>query len=328
MTVINRFRGAFLCVHAQVQVPYLWSRRCLKLPIGDRASAGSAAQMIITFLGTSAANGFPEAFCKCRNCAQARVLGGPSLRKRSAALINDDLLIDLGPDIMSASNMHACTLNEVQYCLQTHPHADHLDLSHLLSRSPDYGVVGAPVLDFCASRETLERAAETFERDLAGYSLLSSEAEKRLNIKIHQVRPLEPFTVGPYSVTAFPANHAPSMGAMLYAIEAKGRVVFYGTDTATLFEETGKTFRKHKMRFDVVILDHTYGPEQSGGDHLGAHQVIEHADRMRGEGLLRSDARVFATHIAHEGNPSHPELALFARQHGYEVAHDGLVVEI
>jgi hypothetical protein len=29
------------------------------------------------------------------------MLGGPSLRKRSAALINDDLLIDLGPDIMS-----------------------------------------------------------------------------------------------------------------------------------------------------------------------------------------------------------------------------------
>jgi phosphoribosyl 1,2-cyclic phosphodiesterase len=60
--------------------------------------------MIITFLGTGAANAFPEAFCKCENCAQARMLGGPSLRKRSAALINDDLLIDLGPDIMSASH--------------------------------------------------------------------------------------------------------------------------------------------------------------------------------------------------------------------------------
>jgi phosphoribosyl 1,2-cyclic phosphate phosphodiesterase len=250
------------------------------------------------------------------------------LRKRSAALINDDLLIDLGPDIMSASNMHACTLNDVQYCLQTHPHADHLDLSHLLSRSPDYGVVGAPVFNLYASRETLERAAETFERDLANYSLLSAEAEKRLNIKIHRVRPLEPFTVGPYSVIAYPANHAPGMGAMLYAIEAKGGAVFYGTDTATLFEETWKAFRKHRMRFDVVILDHTYGPEQPGIDHLSAHQVIEHADRMRAEGLLRSHGRVFATHIAHEGNPSHPELALFAKQHRYEIAHDGLVVKI
>src|SRR6267142_4147516 len=122
--------------------------------------------MTFTFLGTAAANAFPEAFCKCPNCAQARTLGGPSLRKRSAALINNDLLIDLGPDIMSASHMHGCSLDEVRYCLQTHPHADHLDLSHLLSRSPAYGVVGAPVLDFYASRETLERAAATFETDL------------------------------------------------------------------------------------------------------------------------------------------------------------------
>jgi phosphoribosyl 1,2-cyclic phosphate phosphodiesterase len=157
-------------------------------------------------------------------------------------LINDDVLIDLGPDIMAASQMHANSLDDVQYCLQTHPHADHLDLSHLLSRSPGYGVVGTLVLNFYASRETLERAAETFERDLADYSLLSAEAEKRLNIKTHQIQPLEPFTVGPYWVMAFPANHAPGMGAMLYAIEANGRGVFYGTDTATLFEETWGLF--------------------------------------------------------------------------------------
>ena len=284
--------------------------------------------MTITFLGTAAANAFPEAFCKCRNCAQARTLGGPSLRKRSAALINNDLLIDLGPDIMSASHMHGCSLDEVRYCLQTHPHADHLDLSHLLSRSPAYGVVGAPVLNFYASGETLERAAETFDRDLAGYGLLSPEAEKYLNFRIHQIQPLEAFAVGTYSVMAFPANHAPGVGAMLYAIEAAGCAVFYGTDTATPFEQTWQTFRQHKMRFDVVILDHTYGPEQPGSDHLSARQVIEHANRMRAEGVLGPHARVFATHIAHEGNPAHPDLAAFAKEHGYEVAYDGLVVPI
>jgi phosphoribosyl 1,2-cyclic phosphate phosphodiesterase len=285
-------------------------------------------QMIVTFLGTGAANAFPEAFCKCQNCAQARMLGGPSLRKRSAALINDDLLIDLGPDIMSASQIHGCPLEGVRYCLQTHPHADHLDLSHLLSRSPGYGVVGAPLLNVYASRETSERAAETFERDLARCSFLSPETEKVLNFKMRQIQPLEPFVVGPYSVMAFPANHAPGMGAMLYSIEANGRAIFYGTDTATLFEQTWQAFRDHKMRFDVVILDHTYGPEQSGDDHLNARQVIEHADRMRAEGALRAHGRVLATHIAHEGNLAHPDLAAFAKQHAYEVAHDGLIVRI
>jgi len=49
---------------------------------------------------------------------------------------------------------------------------------------------------------------------------------------------------------------------------------------------------------------------------------------MRVEGLLDGQARVFATHIAHEGNPPHDELDAFAREHEYEVAYDGLILEI
>ena len=74
----------------------------------------ASAQTIITFLGTAAANAFPEAFCSCRNCTQARTAGGRSLRKRSAALINDDLLIDLGPDIMASSQIHSRPLHQVR----------------------------------------------------------------------------------------------------------------------------------------------------------------------------------------------------------------------
>jgi hypothetical protein len=163
---------------------------------------------MITFLGTAAANAFPEAFRKCRNCAQARTLGGPILRKRSAALINND----------------------------------HLDLSHLLSRSPAYGVFGAPVLDFYASREILARAAETFERDVGVHGLLSFEAEKHLKLQDPPDPAVGTFTVGQYSVMAFPANHAPGMGAMLYAIEDAGCTVFYGNGYS------------HAVRTDVAGL--------------------------------------------------------------------------
>ncbi|HNZ12199.1 MAG TPA: MBL fold metallo-hydrolase [Anaerolineaceae bacterium] len=284
--------------------------------------------MIITFLGTAAANAFPEAFCKCKNCEQARLLGGSSLRKRSSLLVNDDLLIDLNPDIMAAAQNHGCTLTNVRYCLQTHSHADHFDLSHLLSRSPEYGTLGTPILNFYASAETLEKAAEIFERDLADYSLLSPEAEVRLKLKLHQIEPLQPFSMGNYRIIAFPANHAPGMGALLFAVEENGRSIFYGTDTASLFEETWQAFHQFQMKFDLVILDHTYGPSQPGSDHLSAHQVIEHVQRMRSEGLLKSNGRAFATHIAHEGNPAHPELAAFAAEHGYEVAYDGLILEV
>jgi phosphoribosyl 1,2-cyclic phosphodiesterase len=282
--------------------------------------------MIITFLGTGAANAYPEAFCHCENCERARALGGPSLRKRSAVLINDDLLIDLGPDIMTASNIHGRPLTRVHTCLQTHAHADHLDTSHFLSRSPGFGVIGAPRLHFYASPGTVRSVARCLERDCAPFSFLDPQVGERLNLQVHQIEPFQPFTIGRYRVTPFPANHDPDVEPLLYAVEADGRSIFYGTDTATLLEETWKDFHQHQLCFDVVILDHTYGPDEPGSDHLSAHQLIEHAARLREEGLLTDGARVFATHIAHEGNPPFPELTDFAAQHGYEIAYDGLTV--
>lgn len=282
--------------------------------------------MIVTFLGTSAANAYPEAFCRCDNCALARKLGGPSLRKRSAVLINDDLLIDLGPDIMTASFLHGRPLTGVRYCLQTHAHADHLDTSHFLSRSPGYGVIGAPRLKFYASHGTLQLAAQLLERDCAPASFLSPELGADLNLELHEIEALQSLSIGPYQVTAFPANHDPSVDPLLYAVQTEERSIFYATDTATLPEEAWQGLHQCGLQFDVVILDHTYGPDEHGSDHLSAHQFIEQISRMRDEGLLADEARVLATHIAHEGNPVHPELSDFATRYGYEIAYDGLVV--
>jgi len=280
--------------------------------------------MILTFLGTAAANAYPEAFCRCNNCEQARALGGPSLRKRSAALIDDDLLIDLGPDIMTASHQHARPLTGVRYCLQTHGHADHLDPSHFLSRSPGYGVVGAPRLHFYASPATLHLTAHLLERDCEPLGFLDPQMGERLNVEVHPIEAFQTVTLGRYRATAFPANHDPVVEPLLYAVEAKERSLFYGADTAALPEETWQGFHRRGLRFDLVILDHTYGLDKPGSDHLGARQFIEHVTRLREEGLLARDARILATHIAHDSNPVHPELVEFAAQHGYEIAYDGL----
>lgn len=284
--------------------------------------------MIVTFLGTSAANAFPEAFCSCVNCVAARGEGGKSLRKRSAILINNDLLIDLGPDIMTASQMHQVSLLNVKYCLQTHPHADHFDPSHFLSRSADYGVVGAPVLHFYASKETINKANEIFRRDLDNYSLVGKEAEEKLNLRIYPIESFLPFTFGNYRVVAYPAAHLPNPGAMLFAVESEGRSIFYGTDTTALKEEVWNGFHRFDQKFDVVILDHTYGLQETGTDHLSALQVFDHAKRLRNEGILKTDGRIFATHIAHQGNTIHSVLASQAEEMGYQVAYDGLILEI
>jgi len=153
--------------------------------------------MVITFLGTGASEGYPNAFCCCANCERARALGGPSLRKRSAALINEDLLIDFGPDILTASFTHDRSLAKVRYCLQTHAHSDHLDPYLFLLRSPELGAVGTPRLHFYASSGTVKRAGQILEADLAPAGLLDSEVGEHLNLEIHQIEPLQSFTVGP-----------------------------------------------------------------------------------------------------------------------------------
>jgi phosphoribosyl 1,2-cyclic phosphate phosphodiesterase len=283
--------------------------------------------MRLTFLGTSAANAYPEAFCRCVNCQAARDLGGRSLRRRSAALINDDLLIDLGPDIHTASQAHGISLANVQYCLQTHAHADHLDPSHLLSRSADYGTQGTPRLHFYASSATLQRVAWMLSHDFAPGSLLDPYIQERLNVHFHAVHAFQAFDAGSYHITPFPAEHDPSIEPLLYAIQSEEQAIFYATDTAALPESTWQALAGSGLHLDLAIFDHTYGPEQPGSDHLNALQVSQYAARLRQEGLLKTQGRVLATHIAHEGNRPHCELSAFADRHGYEVAYDGLVIE-
>lgn len=284
--------------------------------------------MKITFLGTSAANAYPEAFCSCENCEKARRLRGPDLRKRSSILINSDLLVDLGPDIMSASHMHDIDLRNVRYCLQTHPHADHLDLTHLLSRSPEYGTQGTPILNFYASQETLDAADITFTRDLADFSLLSPETEARLRLKIHPIGSYQPYYFGSYKIIAFQANHQPDPGCFLYSIEEDSKSIFYATDTAAFHPEIWQYFTHFALHFDIMIFDHTYGPGQDASNHLSAQLVIEYVQRARSEGILKPSARALGTHISHEGNPTHSELSEFASMNGYEIAYDGLTIEI
>ena len=58
--------------------------------------------MKIKVLGTAAATSMPLAFCNCEVCKKARINGGKDIRKRTSIVINDEMLIDLGPDSINA----------------------------------------------------------------------------------------------------------------------------------------------------------------------------------------------------------------------------------
>ncbi len=283
--------------------------------------------MRFTFLGTASAFGYPQPFCTCADCTKARREGGKNLRKRSTALVNDDLLIDLGPDILTASYMHQVSLTNVRYCLQTHPHSDHLDLSHLLSRSLDLNTP-TETLHFYASPATLAYADEFFQQNLSPHRLSDPQTAEDLRLVLHPVAPYETFSAGPYQVTALKANHAPNFQALIYAISSNGRAVLYGTDTEALPEETWQALKSLSYAFDLVIFDHTNGSNPPAYGHLNAQLVTEHTQRMRQEGILKEGGETYITHISHGGNPTHEALAEASRPRGYQVAYDGLVLDL
>src|SRR5512138_2474706 len=94
--------------------------------------------MRLFFLGTAAAEGYPGIFCDCENCREARALGGKNLRYRSALLVNDDLLIDFGPDLLAASQSFNRSLSRVTTGLVTHAHEDHFAPHNFYMRKRDF----------------------------------------------------------------------------------------------------------------------------------------------------------------------------------------------
>ncbi len=285
--------------------------------------------MKLTFLGTAASEGYPDAFCSCVNCERARELGGPNLRKRSAALIDDVLLLDLGSDVIAASLMHGIRLTAVRYFLLTHEHADHLDASNLSSRSPGSSVVGAPCLEFIASVGALRKAAKTLDARLPEDALLDPDVQARLNLAARPIEPGQTLGVGPYRVTAIPATHdLGRIAPLLYVIERDDRALFYATDTGPLSEGAWSTLNEWGGAFHAVALDHTFGLDQRNANHLNADQFVEIVDRLRIEGRLAGDCKIFAHHLGHHSNPDHDTLAAYANRRGYEVAYDGLTVDV
>ncbi len=283
--------------------------------------------MDLTFLGTAASEGYPVAFCGCGNCERARHLGGANLRNRSSAVVDGVLLLDLGPDVLAASLAHGVPLTGVRHCLLTHEHEDHLDASHLLSRSPSNDVL-APRMELYATAGALTRAATAIDHHLPPGGLLDPGVQHQLNLSVCPIAPGETFHAGSYRVTAVPAAHDPTIVPLLYVIERDGHSLFYATDTGPLPEAAWAVLIGWAGRFDAVVLDHSFGLKERHPGHNNADQFVETIDRLRAAGLLTEGCRIFAHHIGHHSNPDHESLSRYAAGRGYDVAYDGLTVRV
>lgn len=285
--------------------------------------------MKIRFLGTSAAGGFPNPHCLCTNCVAAREEGGKSIRFQSSAMIDDDLLIDLGPDVSGAAIRQGLDLAKVAWVLQTHPHEDHLLPMHAVARGAEWAAQKAVPMRWLGASQTLERIAVGMRKSRQDLGVIGLQEDFPGKIGFTEIAQWEQLVFGPYRVQTVAANHDASVSPMLFAIERDGRRLFYGTDTTTLPAETWPRLAELGWTFDVVVFDCNYGfVESAGPTHLGSGGMLREIGLMRELGLTTEATRHIGTHVAHHSYGTHSVESARAAEYGYELAWDGLVVEV
>lgn len=253
--------------------------------------------MKITLLGTGSADGWPNPFCDCASCGWARAAG--AVRGQTAALVDDDLLLDCGLEVPRAAARLGVGLGGVRHLLLTHDHHDHTGPAALLWRS------------WAGRREPL---------DLVGPPAALAECANWIGpddpVRRIEVRPGDTLRLGNHRVRALAADHP--RGAVLYEVD---RRLLYATDTGPLPAATLDAVRG--AAYDVLLLELT----GVGGQHLDAATFPLQLAELRRRGAVTDATRVVAVHLGHR-NPPGPELQHRLAAWGAEALSDGAVVEI
>ena len=266
--------------------------------------------MKIALLGTGSADGWPNPFCSCASCTSARENG--EIRGQTGALIDDQLLIDCGPEIPRAAERHGASLGSVRALLFSHAHPDHLGPAALLfrhwaRRTEPLQIIGPP----------------------AAIAMCEPWIAPNDPVIMHAVAPGDVLDVAGYRIAALAANHAGAdIGpAVLFDITAPDQSrMLYATDTGPLPESVYES--TVSAQFDLVLLEETFGANTThGSDHLDFATFPTVIARLRQSSAIVDHTRVVAIHLSHH-NPSNDVLRDRLGDWGVELLSDGAVVSV
>lgn len=277
--------------------------------------------MKLQYLGTAASEGWPAPFCQCEHCRQARILKGKNIRSRQQALINQDLLLDFGPDTYYHTIRYGINLDLVHTVLLTHSHTDHFYAEELFQRAEPYAF-SQDERPLCVYGN--ERCASMFSEAANG-----PEAPDRFDHYVHfqTVQAFSPISTDGYEILPLKAVHDPRENCLLYAIRCPdGKSLFYGHDTGAVCEETWDAIKS--WHFDLVSLDCTMGATPACASHMGLADDSQVRKKMLALGCADSSTVFVATHFSHGGTPIHETLEKMAAAEGLLAAYDGMTFEI
>lgn len=281
--------------------------------------------MKIRYLGTAAAEGFPAVFCQCDTCRRSAAKGGKNIRTRSSILVNDTVLMDLGPDLYWQKVRENLDLGKLEAVFFTHSHTDHLDCTGLSLRgSQPYGfchLQNDRPLQVYGNTKVLRTIAQGMEFEYGTGEIPS--------VQSHLLQAGEYVCTEGLEVWALAANHDPREECLLYLFMDDTDAVLAANDTgeppAEFFVQLSAALKGRKLT--KVSMDCTFGSIDRGpGGHMSVRQNILLRQKLLEIKAVDQNTRYFVTHFSHNCGMDHEQLCAHFEPEGFTVAWDGLEI--
>lgn len=282
------------------------------------------------FYGTSAAEGIPSPFCKCRVCENARRVGGHEVRTRTMFRIDAEHCIDLGADSYCQSIKYG-DFSKLKHALITHTHEDHLAFPMFNIRQMAIERESEPLHYYLT-----DKAYDIVEFFSKSRPILKGTTQQLIDsgiVKFHKLEFGRTYDIGKLKVTPLKGSHFGNMdenSANYLIVLPDGRKMYYGLDTGAYCAETYKALEGAAL--DILISECTFGltagREPKG--HLDAFSCMDTFNKLYSQGTITNQTKIYLTHINHYTS-THAELAeWFAhRAVPYEIAvtYDGYEIK-
>jgi len=282
--------------------------------------------MKIKYWGTAAAEGIPGIFCACPVCNEARVRGGRFVRARSQVVLDDELLVDFGPDTYANSLKYGFDLSRLEHLLITHVHQDHYYPLEFIMRLRGYcNPMGNECLTVHGSPDIKTQAAAFWQAD-------GNDPDKifeNSRLSFDTLSPYESRDICGFRVTALPASHG-TENPYVYIFEKGGKAMLLHNDSGYLCPEAMEWLRKSGIKFDLVSYECTYGNRDAngGGNHMGIPNDLEARRRLIENGNCKDSTMSVITHFSHNGTSvGYEDMLKIAEENGFVLAYDGLEIE-
>ncbi len=285
------------------------------------------------FLGTAAAESFPNPFCCCETCERARQSQDKrNIRHRSSFQLDAENLIDCNADTMYAVSQFGGSLEKLKNIFITHMHEDHFDYWNMAF--PNMSITHCAPLRIFASPEAAAGLRETCS--LLRKAPFSQMQEQFLQMEqVYEICPL-PFyqtaQIDDMLVTPMKGRHSGFFNgesSANYVLERPSGTLLYASDTGRFYEDTFAWLRQ--KRLDILIVEGSFGlrkePPECG--HMTLQSLSETLEQLFEQNTLDASSRIYVTHIAHSGRLLHEEYESLLQQRfgpNIFVAYDGLVI--